>query len=400
MSRRILVLFCLALLASSILPASARQDDLRQLYSTLASGHADFYNTVTAGEADDYVSQLADKVDSMNDAQYWYALSSVAALAHDSHTSLQLSVSTLASFSFIPVIFDSFDGTELTIVACDSQLSWLLGKKVVSVNGFSLDQILERARTVIPSDNDVHLLSVLKDNHLVFRDFYEELGIVREGEDIVLEFDDGCFFRLECQSLAQYSTSPKAYLMQKAVPTVNPSAYYSAMALADENALLINYHVCAEMEDYPFGQFAGQVLDLIRERGYGKIIVDLRYNSGGDSSVIGPLIDGLGTLMEEEELELYVLIGEDTFSSAVLNAIELRDRLGAVLVGRPTGGSASHYGELASGTLENSGLVFTWSTKYFDNGYSGPLMPDIPVERNVDDYINGVDSDLAALGVL
>ena len=105
MSRRILVLFCLALLASSILPASARQDDLRQLYSTLASGHADFYNTVTAGEADDYVSQLSDKVDSMNDAQYWYALSSVAALAHDSHTSLQLSVSTLASFSFLPFQF-------------------------------------------------------------------------------------------------------------------------------------------------------------------------------------------------------------------------------------------------------------------------------------------------------
>ena len=35
--------------------------------------------------------------------------------------------------------------------------------------------------------------------------------------------------------------------------------------------------------------------------------------------------------------ELQVLIGPGTFSSAQMNAIDLRDNLGAVLIGQPTG---------------------------------------------------------------
>ncbi len=97
---------------------------------------------------------------------------------------------------------------------------------------------------------------------------------------------------------------------------------------------------------------------------------------------------------------MYVLIGEGTFSSAILNAIELKTRLDATLVGRPTGGSVSHYGELESGTLPSSGLGYTWSSKYFDNGFEGPLLPDITVALSLDDYIQGIDTDLLALGLI
>ena len=138
------------------------------------------------------------------------------------------------------------------------------------------------------------------------------------------------------------------------------------------------------------------VSDLIDENGYSRIVIDLRYNGGGNSEVINPLID----VLRQKDAEVFVLIDEGTFSSAVLNALTLKEELGAVFAGRPSGGSASHYGELKSGTLPYSAMAFSYSTKFFDNGVSGPLMPDILIEKDIDDYRNGIDTDLRVLGFL
>ncbi len=113
--------------------------------------------------------------------------------------------------------------------------------------------------------------------------------------------------------------------------------------------------------------------------------------------MIIPLVDLLKGIQIKRGLEVFVLISEGTFSSAILNALTLKEELNAVLVGRPTGGSVSHYGELGFGILPESGLTYHYSTKYFDNGMSGPLVPDILTERNLADYIYGQDGELKHL---
>ena len=47
-----------------------------------------------------------------------------------------------------------------------------------------------------------------------------------------------------------------------------------------------------------------------------------------------------------------------------------------------------------------SSFSFSYSTKFFDGGQSGPLQPDILIEKNIDDYIRGTDTDLKALGLI
>jgi hypothetical protein len=63
--------------------------------------------------------------------------------------------------------------------------------------------------------------------------------------------------------------------------------------------------------------------------------VDLRFNPGGDSSVINPLTGGLKARAALRS-KLYVLIGPGTASSAQDAAIQLRRDLHATLVGEPT----------------------------------------------------------------
>lgn len=387
-----LLIFCLSLFAG---PGA---EDLLQLYDTLKENHIDFFNTVDEDSADSHVQDLLGKADGMDPVEFYYAASSVAALAHDSHTSVSLSYDLLPSLSYLPVIFDVFGG-EAVVVVSDEDYSSLLDRKVSKICGLDLDEILHRASAFVSSDNDVHLLGQLKDNHLVFREFYEVIGAIGEDEDVVLTLDDGSTVILTTQSYEEYATSPKVSLMKALPPTLNTSSHYNAMACADSNAVVVNYNMCAEMEGYPMESFASDFLDVCRQNGYGKIIIDLRYNPGGDSTVIKPLLDVLEEYRSQSGCELFVLIGEDTFSSAVLNALELK-AMGASLVGRPTGGSASHYGEIQFSILANSHLTFSWSTEYFPGPYEGSLLPDIEVERNVEDYANGVDTDLAYLGVV
>ena len=61
------------------------------------------------------------------------------------------------------------------------------------------------------------------------------------------------------------------------------------------------------------------------------------------------------------------LIGEATFSSAIINAVELQE-MGAVLAGEAASGSVDHFGSVSGFTLPNSGIRVGVSSKYIDLG--------------------------------
>ena len=109
--------------------------------------------------------------------------------------------------------------------------------------------------------------------------------------------------------------------------------------------LFIQYNACREMPGEPFYTFTEAVLAAVDSIDIDRLVIDLRYNRGGDFSVMAPFIEALA---ERKELDCfgaaYVLIGRETFSSAVLNAIEIRRKLRATLVGEQTGGKPNHYG--------------------------------------------------------
>ena len=90
----------------------------------------------------------------------------------------------------------------------------------------------------------------------------------------------------------------------------------------------------------------------------------------------------------------FVLIGRQTFSSAVLNALAFADA-GAVLVGETAGGAPSHFGEVQTGILPRTGFPFTYSTKFFPHPrYPGrELVPTLVAPFTAADYF--ADRDVA-----
>lgn len=407
MKKLLLLLFAILLLAScntikndnAEAEASQFGKDIAFLYHFLEENHPDFYNIVKKADAEKILHENIWQSEDESPAFFYYSLCEIAAIPHDSHTQVGMNEEMLCDLKILPIGFDRFED-ELYIVMAAGGYEDLIGKKVASINGYSFEEILDAARMAIPNDNDVYLAKSLYGNHMRIYQFYEHLGILQNEDIITIETED--MEKTEIHPLPYMDAAELdfSYLQRAIPPTLNPSSAYSAMLLDDPSAILINYHACMQMENFPFISFSNQVLKLISENGYKSIVIDLRYNKGGDSRIISPLVEGLAKLKEKKDISVYVLIGEDTFSSAIMNAEEMKNKLDATLVGRATGGSVSHFGEIALETLPETGVIFQYPTKYFSGLHKGPLLPDIHVDRSIDDYKNGIDTDLKALGLI
>jgi C-terminal processing protease CtpA/Prc len=191
--------------------------------------------------------------------------------------------------------------------------------------------------------------------------------------------------------------------------------------LPESKALYIQYDACQNDPKKPFKDFARELFAYADTNGVERTIVDLRFNSGGDSSVADPLLKGLRTRPSlNAPGHLFVLTGPMTFSSgedAVENFHNSFDiatpkmvdgfywihsqktdapstRFNATLVGEPTGGKPNCFGEVKTFELPNSKLNVAYTIKYFQLASDGdPLTrePDITVTRSLADYLAGRD---------
>jgi hypothetical protein len=180
----------------------------------------------------------------------------------------------------------------------------------------------------------------------------------------------------------------------------HPTAFYWYEYLPDTHTLYLQYRKCANEPGNPFGEFTKNLFAFADSHPVQRVVVDLRFNGGGVSSIIKPLVDGLNSRPAlTAKGHLYTLIGSHTFSSAMFAAMDFRAGLHAILVGEPAGNKPNHYGEQQYFLLPNSKLKVLYSTKHFrltQDADPATLEPDIAVSRSFDDFLAGRDPVLEA----
>ena len=133
-----------------------------------------------------------------------------------------------------------------------------------------------------------------------------------------------------------------------------------------------------------------ETIDFINYNNIAKVTIDLRNNLGGDSTLIQPLINfinGNDKINRKENLK--VIIGRETFSSALLNAYEFKFDTNAEIIGEPSGGKPNCYGEILKFTLPNSRFIVNYSTRYYkliEDDTILALYPDINIQESISDY--------------
>ncbi len=381
----------LLLLLLVILPLfSSNQEDLDYLISTLPKVHKNFFNSRTEAEFSALISEI-DEVEGLSDMEFYYLLSSICAFAEDSHTGVSLQTIP-DGLQLLPLRFIAFpDG--LFVYASNKEYDELLGYKLIGVNGYSVNRIKKKASSVLPHDNDVFLFSQLTAN-LIYPDFLKKIGVVSDySKGILLTFEKDGLIRsmvVEPVSIAEENGSGYQMVFQS-FPVTYASGYYRGFELSD-SAFFIQYNTCQDSPEMSVSDFTSLVQAELEKKQYEKVIVDFRYNGGGNSGLFEPFMDYLSSY----DASVYGLIGSGTFSSGIMNALYLKEKCGAVLVGTPSGGCVNAFGELGGFPLPSGRFSVMYSTEYFyqSGDYEGVLTPDVTIETTFSDFLSLIDREV------
>lgn len=338
--------------------------------------------------------EIADKLNDLSETEFYFELRSLIASIGVAHTTINLNASMKYPFKLLPYTMQLYnDGWILTGIS--DEFKAYLGYEVIALNGIEMSSVKEKAKALISYENDAWLNQqipalLMNADALVF------MGILDNNDalKLTLKYED----KLEEVTIPSVSgplyQSDISSVELPDIQTLRQPMIYTSFPL-NEQTYYIQYNQCSEMPNYSMSQFADDVKKELNEQHYDKLILDLRYNTGGNSAVLEPMLMMIDTYQQSNELKLITLISELTFSSGVMNAVQLKYGLDAILIGTPTGGNVNGYGELQQFNLNYFPYTVNYCVKYFEmiSGYEkDSLYPDIDVEINYKDIMQGIDS--------
>lgn len=372
-------------------------DDVRQLKEKLPELHVAPYWKTSESDFQDAGTKLEADAAHLSEQEIVRRMTELVRSIGDSHT---LITPPLDQLHTLPVQFYIFaDGVR--VITASEEFRHAIGAKVVSLDEVPIANVLTRLSGILPYDNESSLMH-LQGRHLAIT---ETLQIAdawpQQGAGRISLSKDDENFSISCEAVDM-----KVARTIKWIPGA-PIALYAQKPqlscwndwLPDSKTVYFKYNRCSDKE--AFEKLVGQTERFIQTHDVERFVVDLRDNTGGDSRIFEPLLHYLANNEKlNERGRLFVVIGRATYSSAVLNALQLKEKTNAVFVGEPTGGKPNHFGELKSFTLKNSKLMVFYSTKHFQSPrYRGmsSLVPDLRTKLTYELWSQGIDPAMKAI---
>lgn len=320
-------------------------------------------------------------------------IAKIVASVGDAHTSIDIPV-----YYLCPLEFYWFkDGIyAINTTKSDEVLRY---KKITHIDGMDIGTVIAKMSTMISHENNSYLKAMLP-KYLPAIEFLYGLQIARTINGLTITYESvsgnvGEWF-VPSYPFSEYQEQLNENRVAFPVDNLplfrrDPDRHYWMEYLKKPRTLYFKYNICKEMAEESVQAFGERLLDVIREDAPEKLVIDMRNNTGGNSTLLDPFIDALAKCDQiNQQGRLFVIIGRDTFSSALLNVFSLKNKTHALLVGEPTGGKPNCYGEVLRVKLEQSGLRISYSTKYYhliEDDHMLSLSPDMQQEYSIQDYL-------------
>jgi hypothetical protein len=338
------------------------------------------------------VHAIRDSVDALTDPQIVVRLAEATALSGNAHTRLYLLRNRTALRRY-PVRVWWF-GRELRVVRAKPGYERLLGARVTRIGGVPVRVLAQRVRPLYAANAswarymsaytmtspDVLIgLGVADGDGRVTIETHDEVGggprarvtlaplpLARTDEPTEAWWDlsplhpgrDGPW----TSALAADSARLPRYLR---APTRN---YWYEWQPATRT-MYVQYNRSQNEPGSPFGEtaaaFGERLLRDVARRDPRRLVVDLRFNTGGNLQLADSMFRAIAALpMSQERGRLFVITGRATFSAGVTHVAMLRQLTKAVLVGERPGEGLDFWAEGGNYVLPNSRL-----SMHYANGF-------------------------------
>lgn len=372
------------------LSKKAIQQDINELQKEIVRIHPNPYKYISEKELTKLLQKNAETVKSVK--ELGLALMASLPVLNDGHTHLALSDDILGTKNYMFKFEFLNDGYYLT--KSSETLSIYLGSKLIGLNDFNITTLETKAEKLIPQENEISTQYYLS-SKIVEPSILDYLNL-KNSKAITLHLEQN-------DSKASVLIEPESYnnkmislkdTIKDLSPTLEEKDTYWCKEIQDIKAFYFQYNSCEEREDLKIEE----VVNKIKDSDLKNLIVDLRNNRGGNSDILKPLV----TYIQKSgsQYKTFILTGTDTYSSGIINLLELSNTPNAISIGEIPHGNPTHYGEVESFTLLNSGLrIFTSSTIFRFKGYRlGESFRPTHIENTqIEDLLNGKDTQIEYL---
>jgi len=351
----------------------------------------------TQSEFNAQVRMLSDAVSHLTDPQIELGMMRLLAALGDGHTELAGGPRPEYALT-IPVKFEWFE-EGLFVTAAAPKYRNLLGARVLAFDGHPTGSVMQSVAPYVSRDND-YWLSAVEPYRLRAIPFLHALGLVSRADRVTLhlELRDGRTGDDVVETTADYPNiwnmlpSPAGWInlfdvLAKAPPLylTRTNEHYWFTYDSSARVAYFQYNNVIDEKSEPLADFARRLGLFLAAHDAAKLIVDMRWNNGGDSFLNAPLLTMLQCSAVNRTGRLFVIIGPRTFSAG-LNAADYFQRdLNAIFVGEPTGGKPNAPGDETFFTLPYSKIAVNFSSVYWESGWPQDarraIAPDVYAPR-------------------
>ncbi len=288
----------------------------------------------------------------------------------------------------------------------------LAGKRLVSINNFPVQQVIDSLSTLISGATPARVRSVIP-RMITWSQILDHFGFAEESLfNIEVENQEG-----KSTTLAIKLPTPETEHIKfgpKNLPLgwEDTKTYFRDSLLSNESIYYIQYNKCWSREaeeDYGSGAsalfmpsfkvFEKRALKTLKKNDIKKLVFDLRFNNGGQPLQFKSFVNKLEKTGIEKQATVYLLVGRKTASAAIINALDLMSAFDVVSVGENTGGRPNHFAGVSRFVMTTSNLIVSYSTEYVSlvEGNPESLSPSIPAPDTFREYVQGLDPGLEAI---
>ena len=414
------ILFILGIVCLYMCPGQAQmtssqwQEDLRFLQETVHNEYSFLFKKTTKEIFDNEVEQLYSDIPSLEEHEIIVGMSRIIALFGYGHTDISFSHAEHA-FRRLPFnLYQYKDG--IYIQGVHQDYSNALGAKLIAINNLPAQEAIEKIYPAVNAENDQYFRAYGL-NYLGIPEVLHAQGITPNLDySVTLSLEkDGTVFQQSFEALPQGDRVPIQYNQvfahenwlearhQDSTPLYikNREKLYYFEHLEEEQAIYIRHSSIMNDRTESMAQFYDRVFDFVDHNDVEKLILDLRFNGGGNNYLNKPIITGI---IEQQKInqvgKLMVIIGRQTFSACQNLVNELSNYTNVVFVGEGTAENLNFYGDTRMIALPNTQipifLSYAWWQDKPQSQNADGTAPHVPVMMSFEEYINNEDPVLDA----